>query len=160
MYIFQCCTKPSFHVYQHRIGHPAGSQKQGQRWGTSVITGESERERSFSATATLIGPLISHLLYLLLPLYHVSSWSLLSCNVSSGRNIAGDLTDRGVTDLALDRVVFVSLSFYFYTCLFLSSYIYLFLFVLSLLNSLLLSFVISFFLPLFASLFHFSSCFQ
>jgi len=98
--IFRCYTEACFLVYQHRIGHHTGSLKQGQRWSprrhVSNHGGVREREkpRSFSATATLIGPLISHLLYLLLPLYHFSSWSLLSYSITSEPNFTCDQTDK------------------------------------------------------------------
>jgi hypothetical protein len=143
---------------------------------TSVITGESEKERerprSFSATATLIGPLISHLLYLLLPLYHVSSWSLLSCNMSSGRNITGDHTDKDETDfvagdfqpwIALPLILSVFLLLYPLS-LFLYLFPHFFIFICFFLPYFILPFFPSLlhssFLCLFASLFLFISCFQ
>jgi hypothetical protein len=97
--IFHCYTEVCFLVYQHRISHHTGSlKKQGQRWSprrhVSNHSRVREKPRSFSATAALIGPLVSHLLYLLLPLYHFSSWLLLSYSINSEPSFTCDQTDK------------------------------------------------------------------
>jgi hypothetical protein len=120
------------------------------RYAKLVIIGGRQRvwkrPRSFSATAALIGPLVSHLLYLIFLSYHFSSRSLLLCNISS-RVIRPTKTERTVqgyqasSPAAVNHPAFVCV-FVSDLCLFLSS----------LCASFLLSFL-PFFLCYFLSLF-------